>query len=454
MPDPSDSHLSQTEIQGLMNGDLSPKERRRAVRHLLGGCETCRQATSSFWPFSIAGGSTEEGDEKPISGGLELDASLERVLKRVKERQAELFIEREQAPRLWLELDKVAPTRRKLLLTNGEKFHTWAFCELMLERAHAAGFEDAKVAVELAEQAIIIAERVDSGTVGERLARDLLGRSWAALGNARRIAGNLSEAEEALAIAGEWLGAGTGDPLEEGRWLALLAALRNAQRELEKALRLYNRAAGLYRRIGERHLQGKALVGKAKTLDDLQEPERSAETLSKALPLLDAEREPVVVLAAYHNLAHSLNELGRVEEAMELLHRARPLYDEVGGSLNLIRLRWLEGKIERNRGNYLAACGTLREVYDAFVDRDMGYEAALATLDLALTHLEAGNHFEVRRLAREALPTFRELGIKRESYAALLALQEAAQRDVLSTALLKELYRRASQAGDTETPHS
>lgn len=445
MPDFLDSHPSREQLDGLAHGTLPPKQRRRVVRHLLSGCKQCKEASAASWPFSVARDESLPEGREAEEGNPELDASLQRVLERVKKRQAELFLEREQAPRLWRELDSVEPSRRRLLLTNGERFHTLALCDYVLDRAHEAGFEDEKLAITLAEQAIVIAERVDPEVIGKRLARDLLGRSWAVLGNAKRIAGDLAGAEEALAIGGEWLAAGTGDPLEEARWLDLLASLRGAQREFSKALHLQNRAAGIYRRIGESHLQGRTLVGKAKIFDDMQEPAKAAETLHKALPLLDAEREPLVVLAAYHNLVHSLNELGRTEEAIALLRRARPLYDEVGGALNLLRLRWLEGKIERNRGNYLAACGTLQEVCDAFIERQMGYEAALVTLDLALTHLEAGNHFEVRRLAREAIPIFDGLGVRRESYAALLALREAAHRDLLSTALLKELYQRASQ---------
>ncbi|HKI85753.1 MAG TPA: hypothetical protein VKA53_03310, partial [Thermoanaerobaculia bacterium] len=250
MLDSVDSHPSKEQLDGLMRGTLPPQERRRIVRHLLGGCEECRDATASFWPFQIAGTRPEKEERTPFEGSPELDASLERVLERVKKRQSELFVEREQAPRLWLELERVASSQRKLLLTNGTKFHTWAFCELLLDRAHDAGFEDAKRAIELAELAVVVAERVDTEAVGKRLARDLMGRSWAVLGNARRIAGNLTGAEEALAVAGEWLTGGTGDPLEEGRWLDLLASLRGAQREFDKAIRLQDRAAGLYRRIG------------------------------------------------------------------------------------------------------------------------------------------------------------------------------------------------------------
>ncbi|HKI87159.1 MAG TPA: tetratricopeptide repeat protein [Thermoanaerobaculia bacterium] len=444
MAESFETHPSAKQIEALAKGTLDRTDRRRVIHHIMAGCRECHAAAARAWPFDL-GGDPPRGGAAQETFDDSLDETLSRVLERVQRRRGRVEAERREAPHLWREIEALRPEQRRLLVVNGRKFHSSAFSYLLNERAEAAGFEDATVAVELAGLAIVVAERLDRETVGVQAVRDLLGHSWATLGNARRIAGDLDGAEEALAIAGEWLSQGSGDPLEEARHLDFVADIRRAQRRFQESLELRSQLLRLYRRAGDEHLEGRTLVAQAKTLDDMQDHSAAAATLERALPFLDAEREPRVLLAAYHNLIHALNDLGRADEAATLLGRARPLYDRVGGSLNLLRLRWLEGKIERQRGRHLAACRALLEVRDAFLSRNMGYEAALITLDLALTHLEAGNHAEVRRLAIEAIPVFESLGIRREVLAALLALREAAQRDLLSATLLEELYARANR---------
>ncbi len=439
------SHPTPEQIDGLVVGALEASTRRWVVRHLLTGCERCRRLAATSWPYGLAPESAHSGNAGDLTSDRSLDATLTRVLHEVEERRIRVAENRRQAPGLFSEINRLPFEQCRLLLANGRKFHTWAFAYYVSERAEDAGFDDAARAIELAELAIVVAERIEASSLGECSARDLLAHCWATLGNARRIGGNLDLAEEALLISEEWLKDGSGDPSEGARQLRLMALLRREQRRFEEALRLQSRAASIYRSIGESHMQGRTLVSQAKTFDDMQEPARSVATLRKAVSLIDPEREPRVLLAAYHNLIHSLGEMGRGEEAKLLLRRARPLYVKVGGALNLIRLRWLEGKIERQNGHHLAACGALLEARDAFLSRGMGYEAALVTLDLALTHLETGNHFEVAKLAAEAIPIFKGLGIQREAFAALLALGEAAQQEVLSAALLRELYTRASR---------
>lgn len=444
MPEYSEVHARREELAALAAGTLTPAARRRVVRHLLSGCEACRKVANEEWYPSFTGTCRRMAKDIGEPQEHHLDSSLDRVLETVKERRKALARERSEAPRLWSEIEGLTLAQKRLLVANEKRYQTLSFTRLVAERAQSAGFDNPTQAIELAELAIFVSERVDPGEVGVRSAHDLLAHCWSTLGNARRIVGDLEGALEALGIASEWLSEGTGDPLEEARYLDFLADTRRSQRRFQESLALRSRVASLYQRIGDDHLRGRTLVAQAKTLDDMQEPGRSVDTLKVAIPLLDPDREPLVVLAAHHNLALSLNELGRSEEALALVRRARPLYRQVGGALNQLRLRWLEGKIERERGRHLAACRALLEVRGGFLERDMGYEAALVTLDLALTHLEAGNHAEVRRLAIEAIPVFESLGIRREAFAALLALREAAQRELVTGAFLSELYQRAT----------
>ncbi|MEO8505916.1 MAG: hypothetical protein ABI609_18620, partial [Acidobacteriota bacterium] len=54
---------------------------------------------------------------------------------------------------------------------------------------------------------------------------------------------------------------------------------------------------------------------------------------------------------------------------------------------------------------------------------------------------------ETKRLAAESLPLFQSLGIQREAIAAWLVFQQAAEREVVTLELVKEVanYLRASR---------
>jgi hypothetical protein len=63
-----------------------------------------------------------------------------------------------------------------------------------------------------------------------------------------------------------------------------------------------------------------------------------------------------------------------------------------------------------------------------FTDLPLPYEAALAALDLAVLHLEAGRTAEVKELAEAMGGIFKAKGITREALAALSCFCEAAQQ--------------------------
>lgn len=55
-------------------------------------------------------------------------------------------------------------------------------------------------------------------------------------------------------------------------------------------------------------------------------------------------------MAAQHNLIVFLTESGQHQQARADLAKTRRLYRDLGERMNLVRLRWLEGKIAREEG--------------------------------------------------------------------------------------------------------
>ena len=56
---------------------------------------------------------------------------------------------------------------------------------------------------------------------------------------------------------------GSGEPLEEAEHLYFTASVYRAERRLDEALRAILRSRRIYRMVGDRHLEGRALMCEA-----------------------------------------------------------------------------------------------------------------------------------------------------------------------------------------------
>ncbi|MEO6191400.1 MAG: helix-turn-helix transcriptional regulator [Thermoanaerobaculia bacterium] len=100
--------------------------------------------------------------------------------------------DREQARGLWERLERYEAETRRLLVEEGEEYRNWAFCELLCDKSLE---ESADRALDLAEMAVFIAERIP----GENAWRSRVqGYAWAHVGDARRRRGDPRGAQEAF----------------------------------------------------------------------------------------------------------------------------------------------------------------------------------------------------------------------------------------------------------------
>src|SRR4051794_25658429 len=127
-------------------------ENREIVRHLLTGCEECRRVTSELLPR------------------LEYGAAFERSWATVEQREATLRGERTQAAELLDEL--LAQPAAGAPGSRDARYHTWAFCELLLDAAREWGFQEPARALDLAQLGVEIAGRLDAAIYGDGRIRD------------------------------------------------------------------------------------------------------------------------------------------------------------------------------------------------------------------------------------------------------------------------------------------
>jgi transcriptional regulator with XRE-family HTH domain/tetratricopeptide (TPR) repeat protein len=343
--------------------------------------------------------------------------------------------DRLEAPGLWAVLRASSAAERVLLLQEAHEYWSWAVCELACAESVTAASHSAERALELAELAVEIAQRV----LGSDLwCRRLLGFAGAHLGNAWRAHGKPQASEEAfLQALPHWKAGAAASPglLNEARVLGLEASLRIDQRQATRALGLITEALEVDRHGEKKYL----MVNRARALELLGDYEGAITALQAAEPLVDGSLEPRLLCVIRFNLLGNLLHLGHLAEAEALLPRVQALSGRLGQALDLVRTRWLAGWLAAGLGNRKEAVAVLEQVRQDFNTREMPYDAALATLELATLYLEEGRTGEVRILASELKWIFKAEGIEREALAALRLFYEAAEQEAFTVELARRM---------------
>lgn len=227
-------------MERFLKTELSRDENREAVRRLLAG--------------SPRRPSRAQADRSGLAGRDETvryDEAFRRTERRLAEVHERVERERQLAAVQWGSLDGHPPARRLIMARNDERLHHWGLFDLLLEKSRETLETDAAAAAGLAELALAVAERLDPDVYGEERVSDFKTAALAALGDARRRAGDLAGARLAFSQARINLEMGTGDLLEEAGLLGGLVKLLCDLGEYGKAAQSLERASALYRRIGD-----------------------------------------------------------------------------------------------------------------------------------------------------------------------------------------------------------
>jgi tetratricopeptide (TPR) repeat protein len=408
------------------------EQHRPLVRHLT-WCNYCRSRLVYLpRPLPL---SPETG--KGAGPGYDQTVSASR--RAVSEWGADLELERDDAPGLFVELLEQPAESRDLLLRDSPRFQTWGVFELLVERSLEVSIQDPPFGEHLGLLALRLADYLDRTRYGEERIADLRARSWAFVGNACRLRFDFQGSEEAFVRAYRQLKKGTRDGLERAIFLDLKASLRRDQRLFDESLRLLRRAVDLFLSHGERHRAGRSLVNSSTVCNYMGRSQDCVPILMKATELIDAERDPRLLLCTRHNLVFVLAELGRFPEAQRLYRDARPLYRSFNEPWVQNRRRWVRGKIAKGLGQLQQAETRFLAARDGFVAEGVPYDTALVSLELALLYAEQGRTGELKRLAAEMVPIFASRHIHREALAALAFFRQAAEAETAGAELVARI---------------
>jgi tetratricopeptide (TPR) repeat protein len=231
-----------------------------------------------------------------------------------------------KAPELWAELQPYRFEDQYHLIRTHRRFLTWGLCELLCKESVRLALVDAERAIESAELAVLVSDLLKEEAPGSvcRLYQ-LRGYAWAHDANARRVQGDLHNADESFSIAESWweAGAGLGDALGyEPMFLEIKSSLRIAQRRFTEAFESLDRMYAIYaggREHQDVHLAGRTLIKKALALAEMGEPEQAIGLLRNAEELVDAGRDLRLFVCLRHNLLWNLTTIEAYEEARIML---------------------------------------------------------------------------------------------------------------------------------------
>ncbi len=385
-------------------------------------------------------------DENPLS----LEELVAVALRRV-EVALPVPLSRKTLGRICRSVLRRTEAHQRLLATNSRRVGRVEVVRELIRRSEAVRFTHPAQMLRTARAAVAVGQGLGPAACLAELREDARAEAWACLANAQRIGGDLRAAEDAWHHADRHCAAGSGDPLIKAKMAWLKGVLRQWQERYPEAIVLLSDAAGQYTRLRETHLAGTVLVSLGIAYRRAENLSAAAVSAFRGSELLDCRRAPELVVAAMNNLVFYLHHAGHHDEAAHYLPFVRELIEAQDQPLELLRLRWLEGKIALSDGKKVEARAHFEAVRRGFVEQSMPYDAALVSLELALVYAESGWTADVERLASEMYPVFVSADLPHETTASLLLFVRAVNEGGASPDLIRDLLarlERRSSAGD------
>lgn len=438
-------HPSRSELERFLQGTLPSRVLRKVVLHLASPCESCRALVSG--PLGVMAGH-EDPPEVEAAAGDAYDRAIDRAFANVRRWVQKRPAPRKRSGRLIADIASGRKGWHNLTCADLAALDPLAWVEVWIERCNALRFQDPARMIQAAESACAVAHGLDTAVYGETKRFDTCALAWAELANAYRVADRFDAAERSLESSLGFLHAGSGDTLLLARLAQVCASLACDQRSFPLAHHAAEWARSCYLEAGDAHRAGRALLQRSHFAACDGKPEEALGWLLESVKLLDFRRSPELGRSVIQNAIQLLVRVGRFTAAQRLLWTARVYRLLPDEGLNRVRLRATEGTIWAGLDHLERAERAFLDAKDGYESFGRFYDAGLAGLELAKVWLRQGREAEVLPLAQELVETFVELDIRREAVAALMVLQEACTRRILTLDLVERVaeYLRELEA--------
>lgn len=430
------SHVTDADVALFVSGRLDGLAL-RCFLETLSPCRTCREKIRFYAPM-LDDAAPPPGGVAELPAGYEaaLDAALDRVEAGLERHVARWAEEKAGLARL---------RRQGADVDESCEVHGWARIEHLLELSSEMRYRDTGQMLLLAQGAASVAGNlgleIDEGRYTPAEQDDLRARTRIELANAFRLNHDFAQAKDCLDEAAGLVDEGHCDPQTEGRLMDVHASVLMDQRQLAEAFVLLDKLRRHYLDLGEAHLAGRALISKGLALHRDDQPLEAIQALRQGLASLIPGRDVKLHSSTQHTLVLALVEAGNFSEAGKLLLESGLRQAFANDPLNLLKLRWVEGKIFAGLRKLWRAEQIFIEVKEKFSHHGREYLVAMLDLELAGVLLRQGRVDEVELLAEEALEIFRTLEVGREALKAVRYLREACRRKRATAELVQQVVR-------------
>jgi tetratricopeptide (TPR) repeat protein len=454
----SENHPTAEDLDRFLRGTSRVTQQAsnaQVISHLLSGCVTCldrlsgtdtRRHLSCLLQPTVERSLSEESLSGPATAEGTYDYS--RAFSAAAESVAafltpEPCLTEVSASALLAEISELPRSEQIQRVNAGGPYATPAVVRELIDRSHALRYHNPEEMLHLAKLAKIAAESCTAAFAGGELKlADLRARAWGAYGNALRVGSRPHEADAAFAAARDQQQRGTNDPVLRAWLLERITPLLTFQGRLNEAIEMCEEAGRIYQELEESHLLAVTLVQKAIAALYSGQSELAVRTLNQAIPLIDQEEDPHLLLAACHNLIRCYMDLDRPDQALMLYNETRELHQEFSDPLIRLRVTWQEALLLRDLGHLRAAETALIHARKGYLEKGLSYEVALVSLDLATVYVKLGLVQEVKKTVLATVPIFHALRVKVEILAALLQLQKVADQEQQALELIRSLDSR------------
>jgi tetratricopeptide (TPR) repeat protein len=452
-----EDHPKTEDFEGFFSRRTSRSDRpalnARVMRHLLAECPVCHDHLNAtgwsqgypsrlFRPIGL-------GEELATVGAAEGEAAdysqafaaTERALAAFL--QPESYLSEETVDLLLAELGELQPGEQIERIHPDSPYAIPVVVRALIDRSHALRYRDAEAMLHLAGLARLAAEACPAPAAGgERKLSDLRARAWGAYANALRVGSRPRQAEEAFATAQDHQAQGTGDPVLRAWLIEKITTLAIFLGHNDEAIELCEEAGQIYQELGEDQPLASTRTQKAVALIYSGETDAALLTLHQAIPLIDHEEDPHLLLVAFHNLIRCYIDLDRPDQALMLYSEIREIYKDFSDPFILLKTAWQEGKLLCDLGHLRAAETVLLRARKGYMEKGIAHEVALVSLDLATVYVKLGLVDEVKRTVITTLPIFHALRVKLDTLAALLQLQQVADQEQQALEIVRALSSR------------
>ncbi|MEA2602150.1 MAG: Soluble attachment protein [Acidobacteriota bacterium] len=423
-------HIPEELLGRFLRADISKEDARGVLRHLLSRCPECLALSSRMTAELGLYSKTTTWEEA-------YEEVFARTLAFATEQEERLAVEKLRGWGQWAALEPASPQERFAVVAANPRYYTYGFYQRLLEASRWYIHTDPAEAVDVVRLAIMVAERLDPALVGEKRIADLRAAAWASLGNARRLASDFEGSRHAFNETWRILEEeGTNDPLDRAHVIGLESGYMQDMGEFETAEASLEEALEIYRALHDTHLQGRTLLKMGDCIGQIY-PERGIARIRQALPLIDVAKERRLDLCAQHDLAWFLNDNGQPEEALVVLDRARPVYQQFPDKWTQLRLHWLEGRIAANLGDLAEAESIFGQIWDEFRARNLNHELVLVSIDLAEVLVAQEQGARAATLIKDCYPIMQAWRLHRYALAAWIVFEKAVAQGQAS-----EIFRR------------